>query len=112
MLEPNPRRRSWLREESRRAIFARGALRTMAVKLDEIRTAAQRVAASHGLDVVDIEFTGPAKERTLRVTLEKNAEGRAQLKARLACGPRRGRPEGPAGAAARRKRWQWSSFPA
>jgi ribosome maturation factor RimP len=55
----------------------------MAVKLDEIRSAAQRVAASHGLDVVDIEFIGPAKERTLRVYLEKNAEGRAQLKAGL-----------------------------
>jgi ribosome maturation factor RimP len=55
----------------------------MAVKLDEIRRAAQRVAASHGLDVVDIEFIGPAKERTLRVYLEKNAEGRAQLKAGL-----------------------------
>ncbi len=53
----------------------------MAVKLDEIRTAAERVAASHGLDVVDIEFTGSAKDRILRVTLEKNAEGRARLKA-------------------------------
>ena len=53
----------------------------MAVKLDEIRSAAARVAASHGLDVVDIEVIGPAKERTLRVYLEKNAEGRAQLKA-------------------------------
>ena len=56
----------------------------MAVKLDEIRAAAERVAASHGLDVVDIEFAGPAKERTLRVFLEKNAEGRAQLKAAIA----------------------------
>ncbi len=53
----------------------------MAVSLDEIRRAAERVAASHGLDVVDIEFAGSTKHRTLRVTLEKNAEGRAQLKA-------------------------------
>ncbi|HEV2136753.1 MAG TPA: ribosome maturation factor RimP [Terracidiphilus sp.] len=53
----------------------------MAVELDEIRAAAERVAASHGLDIVDIEFGGSAKERTLRVFLEKNAEGRAQLKA-------------------------------
>jgi len=59
---------------------------TMAVKLDEIRAAASRVAASHGLDVVDIEFIGPAKERTLRIFLEKNAEGRAQLKAAIAAG--------------------------
>jgi ribosome maturation factor RimP len=55
----------------------------MAVKLDEIRKAAARVAASHGLDLVEIEFVGPAKERTLRVYLEKNAEGRAKLKAAL-----------------------------
>ncbi len=47
----------------------------MAVRLDEIRTAAQRVATSHGLDVVDLEFTGSLKERVLRVFLEKNAEG-------------------------------------
>jgi len=58
----------------------------MAVKLDEIRAAAQRVASSHGLDVVDLEFTGPAKERTLRIYLEKNAEGRAKLKAAIAAG--------------------------
>ncbi len=59
----------------------------MAVQLDEIRKAAQRVAASHGLEVVDIEFVGPAKERTLRVYLEKNAEGRARLKASMAEDP-------------------------
>jgi ribosome maturation factor RimP len=41
------------------------------------------VAASHGLDVVEIEFIGPAKERILRVFLEKNAEGRAKLKAAI-----------------------------
>ena len=56
----------------------------MAVRLDEIRKAAERVAASHGLEVVDIEFTGSAKDRMLRVTLEKNSEGRAQLKAAAA----------------------------
>jgi ribosome maturation factor RimP len=55
----------------------------MAVRLDAIRSAAERVAASHGLEVVDVEFLGPAKERTLRVYLEKNAEGRAQLKAQI-----------------------------
>jgi ribosome maturation factor RimP len=65
----------------------------MAVKLDEIRHAAQRVATSHGLDVVDIEFVGPAKERTLRVYLEKNAEGRAKLKAAILAGESEGLPE-------------------
>ncbi|MDE3149588.1 MAG: ribosome maturation factor RimP [Acidobacteriota bacterium] len=64
----------------------------MAVRLDEIRSAAARVAASHGLDVVDIEFAGPAKERILRVFLEKNAEGRAKLKAAIEAGAQ-GLPE-------------------
>ncbi len=59
---------------------------SMAVSLDEIRRAAERVAASHGLDVVDVELTGSAKDRTLRVALEKNAEGRAQLKAAAEAG--------------------------
>ena len=58
----------------------------MAVKLDEIRSAAVRGAASHGLDVVDLELTGPSKERILRVFLEKDAEGRARLKAAIAAG--------------------------
>ena len=52
----------------------------MTVKVEEIRKAAERVAASHGLDVVDLEFAGPEKDRTLRILLEKNAEGRAKLK--------------------------------
>jgi ribosome maturation factor RimP len=58
----------------------------MAVKLHEIRQAAERVAASHGLDVVDLEFAGPAKERILRIFLEKNAEGREKLKAAIEAG--------------------------
>lgn len=66
--------------------FARWDEGTMALKLEEIRSAAARVAASHGLDLVDIEFIGPAKERTLRIYLEKNAEGRAQLKAAIEAG--------------------------
>jgi ribosome maturation factor RimP len=36
--------------------------------------------------VVDLEFIGPAKERTLRIYLEKDAEGRAKLKAAIAAG--------------------------
>ena len=57
----------------------------MAVKLDEIRKAADRVASSLGLDVVDVEFTGPAKSRILCVYLEKDASGRAaQAEAMLA----------------------------
>jgi ribosome maturation factor RimP len=58
----------------------------MAVKVDEIRNAAQRVASSLGLDVVDVEFATSGRERTLRVLVEKNAEGRAALKAKLTSG--------------------------
>jgi len=58
----------------------------MVARLDEIRAAAERVAASHGLDVVDIELSGPPKERVLRIFLEKNAEGRTRLKAEIAAG--------------------------
>jgi ribosome maturation factor RimP len=65
----------------------------MAVKLEAIRSAATRVAASHGLDVVEIEFLGPAKERILRVYLEKNAEGRAKLKAAIEAGSTEDLPE-------------------
>jgi len=61
-------------------------LRKMAVRLDAIRSGAARVAASHGLDLVDLELAGPSKERVLRVFLEKNAEGRARLKAAITTG--------------------------
>jgi ribosome maturation factor RimP len=53
----------------------------MAIQLDEIRAAAERVAASHDLDVVDVEFSGGTKFRALRVFIEKNAEARARLAA-------------------------------
>jgi ribosome maturation factor RimP len=51
----------------------------MALNLDQIRATAQRVADSHGLDVVEIEYQGGSKHRTLRVFIEKNAEERAKL---------------------------------
>ena len=53
----------------------------MALQIETIRATADRVAASHHLDVVDLEFTGGAKHRTLRVFLEKDAESRARLAA-------------------------------
>ncbi len=61
-------------------------LETMAVRLEEIRAAAERVAASHGLDVVDVEFAGSIKDRVLRVFLEKSAEARERLRAEIAAG--------------------------
>jgi ribosome maturation factor RimP len=57
----------------------------MALKLEEIRALADRVAASHGLDVVDLEYLGGGgKHRTLRVFIEKNEAERARLKERVA----------------------------
>jgi ribosome maturation factor RimP len=52
----------------------------MALPLDTIRATADRVAASHGLEVVDVEFAGGGgKHRALRIFVEKNTEGRAAL---------------------------------
>jgi ribosome maturation factor RimP len=51
----------------------------MALHLDQIRATAERVAASHNLDVVDIEYQGGSKYRILRVFIEKNAAERARL---------------------------------
>lgn len=51
----------------------------MALDLETIRTAAQRVAASHGLDVVEVDYRAGAKPRALCVYIEKNAEERARL---------------------------------
>jgi ribosome maturation factor RimP len=58
----------------------------MAVQLDEIRATAQRVAASHNLDLVDLEFQGGVKFRTLRVYIEKNAAERTKLAEQAAAG--------------------------
>jgi ribosome maturation factor RimP len=56
----------------------------MAVQIDAIRAAADRVAGSHGLDVVEVEFTGAGKARALRVFVEKDVAGREALKAAAA----------------------------
>ena len=58
----------------------------MAVQLDQIRATAERVAASHNLEVVDLEFQGGAKFRSLRVFIEKNAAERARLAEQAAAG--------------------------
>ncbi len=51
----------------------------MALQIEEIRALAQRVAASHHLELVDIEFQGGVKFRTLRIFLEKDAAERTKL---------------------------------
>jgi ribosome maturation factor RimP len=53
--------------------------KVMAVQLDAIRKTAERVAASHQLEVVDLEYQGGVKFRTLRVFIEKDATARAAL---------------------------------
>lgn len=58
----------------------------MALEVEQIRATAQRVAASHGLDVVDLEFHGGAKHRILRVFIEKNAAERKRLAAEFEAG--------------------------
>jgi ribosome maturation factor RimP len=50
----------------------------MALSIEEIRRTADRVAASHGLEVVEIEYLGGSKHRVLRVFIEQNAEQRAR----------------------------------
>ena len=50
----------------------------------QIGAMAERVASSHGLEVVALELQGGGgAHRTLRVFLERNAEGRAELERRL-----------------------------
>lgn len=66
----------------------------MAIVLDEVRALAVRVAASHRLEVVDVEFSGGAKFRALRVFVEKDAEERAKLKAAADAGEAEELPRG------------------
>jgi ribosome maturation factor RimP len=51
----------------------------MALQMDQLRAVAERVAASHKLELVEIEFQGAGKFRTLRIYIEKNAAERAKL---------------------------------
>jgi ribosome maturation factor RimP len=62
----------------------------MALDLEKIRTTADRVAASYGLEVVDVEFVGGGKHRVLRVSIEKNAAGRERLAAEAKAAVERG----------------------
>ncbi len=66
----------------------------MALQIETIRATADRVAASHHLDVVDLEFTGGAKHRTLRVFLEKDAAARAKFAADALSNEEAGLPKG------------------
>jgi ribosome maturation factor RimP len=43
----------------------------MALEIDRVREVAERVAASMGLEVVDVDFRGGGKARMLRITIDK-----------------------------------------
>ena len=43
----------------------------MALEIDHIRQITERVAASHGLEVVEVEFRGGGKSRMLRIFIDK-----------------------------------------
>jgi ribosome maturation factor RimP len=79
-----PRARPFFALEIVRGIEAaaarKGSLIKMKLEIDAIRAAAERVAKSHGLDLVDVEFAGAGKMRALRVFVEKDAAGREALK--------------------------------
>ena len=66
----------------------------MALQMDEIRGLAERVAASHHLEIVDVEFGGGGKSRALRVFLEKDAAERKRLEERVAAGEVEDLPKG------------------
>jgi ribosome maturation factor RimP len=51
----------------------------MALDVERVREIADRVAASDGLEVLDIEFLGGGKARMLRVFLDKPAAGNDPL---------------------------------
>lgn len=52
--------------------------------MESVRSLADRIAERHGLEVVDVEFTGAGKQRALRVYVEKDAAGREELKKKAA----------------------------
>jgi ribosome maturation factor RimP len=66
----------------------------MALQMDAIRALAERVAASHHLEVVDVEFGGAGKSRALRVFVEKDAAERKRLAERAAKGEVEDLPQG------------------
>lgn len=45
----------------------------MAFEIERVRAIADRVAATSGLEVVDVEFKGGGKSRMLRITIDKPA---------------------------------------
>src|ERR1700741_3581047 len=55
-----------------------------------VRAIAERIAASSGLEIVDLDFHGGGKGRVLRLFIEKDAEGRRALEQQLAAAAQAG----------------------
>lgn len=51
--------------------FRRAGSLKMAADVDKIRDIAERVSATHGVEVVEVELKGGGKARTLRITIDK-----------------------------------------
>lgn len=64
----------------------------MAADLEKIRATAERVAGSYGLEIVDAELVGGGKHRVLRVSIEKDAAGRAKLASEAKAAMEQGSP--------------------
>jgi ribosome maturation factor RimP len=56
----------------------------MALDVERVREIAERVAASSGLEIVEVEFLGGGKARMLRVFLDKPVVGESSLDASAA----------------------------
>ncbi|HUK24816.1 MAG TPA: ribosome maturation factor RimP [Terriglobales bacterium] len=50
----------------------------MALEIDKVREIAERVAASSGLEVLDVEMRGGGNSRRLRIVIDRTAVGGAQ----------------------------------
>src|SRR5580692_1121194 len=66
----------------------------MALQMEVIRGLAERVAASHHLEVVDVEFGGGGKSRARGGCVEKDATERTRLAERAAAGEVEDLPKG------------------
>jgi ribosome maturation factor RimP len=61
-----------------RTEFAK-SLVLMALEIDRVRAIAERVGASSGLEVVEVEMRGAGKRRTLRIVIDKPTAAPDQL---------------------------------
>ena len=75
------RRDEWAKAHFSFERNAVGEAAMMTFNLEQIRQAASRVAASHQLEIVEIDYLGGSKHRILRIFIEKNREERVRCAA-------------------------------